>query len=211
MTGAESHPSLQTMERYLDASLPDFEQAALEDHLGECAECAEALHRMDALLFSGFTAKSHAAAIAAEEFQADPLANALRAAQKAYAEYANTLRGWLDSVAALWGASPSSPWGEWGVVPVHSQPDTPLEVTLQAEETRATVSVHRTSMTVIVTIHRRSTDLVLLFEKEPGGTVLAAPLQAGQEDSTVVFSTVPQGEYYLAVAPPEPPAPPPAE
>ena len=203
MSGAEFHPSLQTMERYLDESLPDFEQAALEDHLGECVECAETLHRMDALLFSGFTAKSHAAAIAAEEFQADPLAKALRAAQQAYAQYANTLRGWLDSAAALWGASPSSPWGEWGVVPVRSQPDTPLEVTLQTDETRATVNIHRTSMTVIVTVQRRSTDLVLLFEKEPGGTVLVAPLQAGQDASTVVFPAVSQGEYYLAVAPPE--------
>jgi anti-sigma factor RsiW len=211
MTGAESHPSLQTMERYLDESLPDFEQAALEDHLGECAECAEALHRMDALLFSGFTAKSHAAAIAAEEFQADLLANALRAAQKAYAEYASTLRGWLDSAAALWGASPSSPWGEWGVVPVHSQPDTPLEVTLQANETRATVSVHRTSMTVIVTIHRRSTDLILLFEKEPGATIFVARLEPRQEDSVVTFPAVPQGEYYLAVAPPGLTTSPPAE
>jgi hypothetical protein len=44
---------------------------------------------------------------------------------------------------------------------------------------------------------------VLLFEKEPGGTVLVAPLQAGQDASTVVFPAVSQGEYYLAVAPPE--------
>ena len=152
MTGTEFHPSLETMERYLDEALPDFEQGALEDHLAECAECTETLHRMDALLFSGFTAKSHAAAIAAEEFQADPLANALRAAQQVYAQYANTLRGWLDSAAALWEASPASPWGERGVVPVHSQPDTPLQVTLQAGETRATVHVHRTAMTVIVTL-----------------------------------------------------------
>jgi anti-sigma factor RsiW len=203
MTGTESHPSLQTMERYLDESLPDFEQAALEDHLGECDACMEALHRMDVLLFSGFTAKSHAAAIAAGEFQNDPLANALRAAQQAYAHYADTLRGWLGSAAALWGTSPSSPWGELGVVPVHSQPDAPLQVTLQAGETRATVHVHRAPMTVIVTLDRRSTDLVLLFEREPGGTVIVAPLEPGQEASTVVFRAVPQGEYYLAVAPPE--------
>jgi len=202
MTGTESHPSLQTMERYLDESLPDFEQAALEDHLGECAECMETLHRMDALLFSGFTAKSHAAAIAAEEFQTDPLANALRAAQKVYAQYANTLRGWLDSAAALWESSPSSPWGELGVVPVHSQPDTPLQVTLQAGETRATVHVHRTSMTVVVWLQRRSTDLVVLFGKDPGAPILVAPFEPGQEGSTVVFPAVPQGEYCLAVAPP---------
>jgi anti-sigma factor RsiW len=203
MTGTEFHPSLQTMERYLDESLPDFEQAALEDHLNECAECVETLHRMDALFFSGFTAKSHAAAIAAEEFQTDPLANALRAAQRTYGQYADTLRGWLDSAAALWGASPSSPWGELGVVPVRAQPDTPLHVTLQAGETRATVHVHRTAMTVIVTLQRRSTDLVLLFEKEAGGTILVAPLEPGREASTIVFPAVPQGEYYLAVAPPE--------
>jgi anti-sigma factor RsiW len=191
------------MERYLDESLPDFEQAALEDHLGECAECMETLHRMDALLFSGFTARSHAAAIAAEEFQTDPLANALRAAQQLYAQYATTLRGWLESAAALWGASPSSPWGELGVVPIHYRADAPLQVALQAGETRATVHVHRTSMTVIVTVQGLSTDLVVLFEKEPGATILVAPLEAGQEVSTVVFPTVPEGEYYLAVAPPE--------
>jgi anti-sigma factor RsiW len=191
------------MERYLDESLSDFEQAALEDHLGECAECMETLHRMDALLFSGFTARSHAAAIAAEEFQTDPLANALRAAQRVYAQYATTLRGWLDSAAALWGASPSSPWGELGVVPVRSQPDTPLQVTLQAGETRATVHVHRRSMTVVVTVQGRSTDLVVLFDKEPGATILVAPLEAGEAASTVVFRAVPEGEYYLAVAPPE--------
>jgi anti-sigma factor RsiW len=202
MTGAESHPSLQTMERYLDESLPDFEQAALEDHLGECAECLETLHRMDALLFSGFTAKSHAAAIAAEEFQADPLATALREAQQIYTQYADMLRGWLGSAASLWGASPSSQWGELGVIPVHSQPDTPLQVTIQAGETRATVHVHRTIMTVIVMLQRRSTDLVLLFEKEAGGARFVVPLVPGQEDSTGVFRAVPQGEYYLAVAPP---------
>jgi len=203
MTGTESHPSLQTIERYLDESLPDFEQAALEDHLDGCAECMETLHRMDALLFSGFTAKSHAAAIAAEEFQTDPLANALRAAQQVYAQYANTLRGWLDSAAALWEASPSSPWGERGVVPVRSEPDTPLKVTLQAGETRATVHVHRTSMTVVVTVQGQSTNLVLLFEKETGAPIFAAHLEAGPEVSNVVFPAVPQGEYYIAVAPPE--------
>ena len=203
MTSTEFHPSLQTMERYLDETLPDFDLAAIEDHLNECPECMETLHRMDALLFSGFTAKSHAAAIAAEEFQTDPLANALRAAQQVYAQYADTLRGWRDSAAALWEASPASPWGERGVVPVHSQPDTPLQVTLQAGETRATVHVHRTAMTVIVTLQVRSTDLVLLFEKEAGGTILVAPLEPGREASTVVFPAVPQGEYYLAVAPPE--------
>jgi anti-sigma factor RsiW len=191
------------MERYLDESLPDCEQSALEDHLAECAECMETLHRMDSLLFSGFTAKSHAAAIAAEEFQTDPLVNALRAAQQIYGQYANTLRGWLDSAAALWEASPSSPWGEQGVVPVRSQPDTPLQVTLQADETRATINVHRTTMTVVVAVQRRSTDLVLLFGREPGGTVLVAPLEPGQEASTVVFSAVSQGEYYLALAPRE--------
>ena len=203
MTGTEYHPSLQTMERYLDETLPDFEQAALEDHLAECAECMETLHRMDALMFSGFTAKSHAAAIAAEEFQADPLANALRAAQQVYVQYANALRGWLDSTAALWEASPSSPWGELGVVPVRNQADTPVQVTLQAGETRATVHVHRATMAVVVTAQGRSTDLVLLFDKEAGGTVLLAPLEPGQEVSTVAFPKVPQGEYYLAVAPPE--------
>jgi anti-sigma factor RsiW len=203
MTGTEFHPSLQTMERYLDETLPDFEQAAIEDHLNECAECMETLHRMDALLFSGFTAESHAAAIAAEEFQTDPLANALRAAQQVYAQYANTLRGWLDSAAALWEASPASPWGERGVVPVHSQPDTPLQVTLQAGETRATVHVHRTAMTVIVTVQRWSTDLVVLFEKEARDPILVAPFVPGQENSSVVFTKVPQGEYYLAVAPKE--------
>jgi len=211
MTGAESHPSLQTMERYLEESLPDFEQAALEDHLGECAECMETLRRMDALLFSGLTAKSHAAAIAAEEFQADPLANALRAAQQIYAQYAGTLRAWLDSAAAIWEASPSSPWGEWGVVPIHSQVDTPLRIALKAGETRATVSVHRTSMTVIVTIRRLSSDLVLLFGQGPGAKILVAPLQPGPEESTVVFPEVPQGEYCLAVAPPDLTTPPPSE
>jgi hypothetical protein len=89
------------------------------------------------------------------------------------------------------------------VVPVSSHPDTPLRVALRADETRATVNVHRTAMTVIVTLPRRTTDLVLLFEKEPGSAILVAPLEPGQEDSTVTFPAVPQGEYYVAVAPPE--------
>ena len=58
-------------------------------------------------------------------------------------------------------------------------------------------------MTVIVTVQRRSTDLVLLFEKEARATILVAPLEAGEAASTVLFPAVPQGEYYLAVAPPE--------
>ena len=58
-------------------------------------------------------------------------------------------------------------------------------------------------MSVIVTIQVRSADLVLLFEKEAGGTILVAPLEPGQEASTVVFPAVPEGEYCLAVAPPE--------
>jgi hypothetical protein len=69
--------------------------------------------------------------------------------------------------------------------------------------TRATVNVHRTSMTVIVTIQGRSTDLVLLFEKEPGAAIFVTPLQPGLGVSAVVFPAVPQGEYFIAVAPPE--------
>jgi hypothetical protein len=58
-------------------------------------------------------------------------------------------------------------------------------------------------MTVIVTLQARSTALVLLFEKEPGTAIFAAPLEPGHEDSAVTFPAVPKGEYYLAVAPPD--------
>jgi anti-sigma factor RsiW len=203
MTHAESHPSLQQLESYLDESLSGLELAVLEDHLADCAECSETLRRMDALLFSGFTAKSHAAAIAAEKFEADPLARALRAARRQYAEYAQALARWLATANALWPASPASPWGEQGVVPVRSQQDAPLEVKLHAGENRATVRVHRKTMTVVVTSPLRAGNLVLLFHQETGEIFSLKPLEPGEQENRAAFMEVPRGEYYLAVAPPE--------
>jgi hypothetical protein len=58
-------------------------------------------------------------------------------------------------------------------------------------------------MTVTVTLQGRSSGLVLLFAKEAEGAIFAEALKAGEKESTVEFQNVPEGEYYLAVAPPE--------
>lgn len=203
MTGMEFHPPLQMLERYLDESLPEFEQAALEDHFAECQECSETLARMEATLFSGFTAQSHAAAIAAERFQVDPLAKALRTAQRLYGQYAATLRRWLDSADALWDANPAKAWGEWGAVPVSTQPDLPLEIELGESETRARVSVHRDGMTVAVkSSPGRRGDLAVLFEAGEEERIFAAVFETAPWGSGVTFHNVPRGRYSLAVASP---------
>ena len=212
MTGTESHPSLEHLESYLDVSLSELEQAVLEDHLAGCRECTETLQRMDALLFSGFSAKSHSASIAAEEMAADPLARALRAARERYVEYSQILGRWLATADALWTAAPASPWGEQGVVPVRSQQDIPLEVKLSAGETRATIRVHRKTMSVVVmTSRERAGNLVLLFQKATGEILSLKPLEPGEQECRTEFTGVPSGEYYLAVAPSERPGSAPVE
>lgn len=196
-----THPSLRSLQGYLDESLPDFELADLEDHFAECEECMATVRRMDALLFSGFTAEAHAAAEAAEAFQADPLANALRAAQQTYAEYATALRDWLGSAAAFWEATPPLVFGEQGAVAVRSQLDPVLRASLSGDATRAIIHVLRESVTVEVRVSGTADSLVVLFENDGRGAVRVAPLRPGPENSIAVFENVPFGDYYLALAP----------
>jgi hypothetical protein len=205
------HPSLQSIQGYLEESLPDCDQADLEDHFAECEQCMATVRRMDALLFSGFTARAHAAALAAEALQADPLAQVLRAAQQTYGEYAATLRAWLESAAALWDASQPLVFGEPGAVPVRSQRDARVRASLPPDETRAIVHVLRESVTVEVSVAAARNSLVVLFAKDGGGVVRVAQLRPGPEGSVVVFENIPLGEYYLALAPPELKPPPPLE
>jgi Putative zinc-finger len=199
MTRIEFHPSLQTMERYLDDALPDFELAALEDHFAECGECMATLQRMESLLFSGFTAKAHATAVAAERLQSDPLARALRKARELFAGYGEALDAWLGSKEALWAAKPASEWG--GIVPVHTWQDAPLEISLSEGETRAEVFVHKDGITMIVTVPGERSEIAVLFEKDNGKTVWAESFQPGSGKSTAAFPNVPRGEYRLAIAP----------
>src|SRR5580700_1120122 len=97
MTPSGNHPPMDKLRRYCEGSLPDFQQSALEDHLADCAECVSTVNRMDALLFTGFSASNHAAAMATEARLADPLVAALRRSLEISQQFASTLQNWLDS------------------------------------------------------------------------------------------------------------------
>ncbi len=99
MSPQAGHLSVDTIARLCEGLLPEMEQCFAEDHLAECDACRGIFERMDALLYRGFSAESHAAAIRREAYAADPLVKALRETAERVSREAGAL---IYAIARCW-------------------------------------------------------------------------------------------------------------
>jgi hypothetical protein len=198
----EQHPSIEKMCQLSEGILPDFEQVALEAHLGECDECLGLWRRMDGLLDSGFTANAHAAVLEAEARAADPLVNAIRAASGLYRDLAAVLREWLDAGAALWGDAPVRRLGQIGLLPVSGREVAqPIRVQLLHGESRAEITLRESGQTLEIESDAPAGAVALLFLTGEKESVHAATLQSVGETRLARFERIPAGNYRLAIGP----------
>jgi hypothetical protein len=202
----DKHPSLEKLQRYNEGTLPDFQECALEDHLAECEECASAIERIEALVFSGFTAAAHDAAVEHEVLLADPLARAIRRAIDEGSGAVSILEEWLEGAAALWGQHIAPKFGEFAMVPIHAlSASDSLDIELSAADRRAELIVRESVQTVKVYLPGFGPSLVLLFAVPDEGNelspVLVAQLLRVGDASRATFPAVPEGHYYLAISP----------
>jgi hypothetical protein len=202
MTPYATHPSLEKIQRFCDGTLPDFEQVSLETHLAGCDECLGIVSRMDGMLYSGFTAEAHAAALEAEARAADPLVNAIREAIDTYHGFSSALRDWLGDAAAVWGSMRPRQFGEAGLLPINAS-DAPesVRVVLRPGETRALVEVQESGQTVEVECDAPAGSLVLLFWSREEVSVRPAELRTAGDKRIARFEDVPAGTYRLAIGP----------
>lgn len=204
MMPAEGHLSLDTIARLCEGLLPEMEQCFAEDHLAECEACRGVFERMDALLYRGFSAEAHAAAIRREAYASDPLVAALRETATALArEAGQAIQRWLGSASAMWGSASVPVFGTLGAVPVSGEEETAsLRVALDPGTTRATIRVAESVRQVEVEVGGGETPaLAILFapDSEQPPSVAAFVIASGVR--TARFAHVARGEYYLAVSP----------
>ncbi len=203
MTPNADHLSLEIMQRLCDGLLPDLEQCFAEDHLAECDECRGVFRRMDALLYRGFSAEAHAAAIRRETFASDALVIALRRAAVLGRDVAVVFQTWLDSASAMWGEG-RVPWfGGLGAVPVSGTSEAEaIRVLLESGATRGKVRIVESSRSVQVEVSGGSRPgAVLLFDPESDFAPVAATFQTAEGVHIAHFDDVPRGEYFIAVSP----------
>jgi anti-sigma factor RsiW len=203
MMRSEGHPSLEKLKQYFEGELPDFQESLLEDHLTECEWCAATVERMDTLLYSGFTARAHAAANAAARIAADPLATALRRAIAGASQLAAPLRDWLNGPAAILGAGPLPAFG-FGATPMSGASNQALPVVLGPEQNRAQIKVADLKQDIEVRIAGPVPEIALLFETSQDredALVSVAAIEKENEFSRCSFPDVLQGEYYIAIGP----------
>ncbi len=197
-----THPSLEKIHGFCEGTLADFEQVALEEHLAGCDECLGIVSRMDGMLYSGFTAEAHAAALQAEARAADPLVNAIREAIDRYHGFASALRDWLGDAAAVWGSMRPRQFGEPGLLRINASDATePVRVVLPPGESRAFVEVREPGQTVEVECDAPAGSLVLLFWSDEKISVRAAELRTAGDMRIARFEAVPAGSYHLAIGP----------
>jgi hypothetical protein len=204
MTSEADHLSLEMMQRLCEGVLPDVEQCFAEDHLLECDECRGVFQRMDALLYRGFSAEAHAAAIRREAFDSDPLMVALRRGAELERNMAGVLQRWLDSAPVPWGEG-RVPWfGGLGAVPVSGASETEaIRVTLEAGAERGRVRIVESSRAVQVEVSGGAKpQAALLFDPESDSPPVVAEFQtAANGIHTAHFDDIPSGEYFIAVSP----------
>jgi hypothetical protein len=201
MTPSESHPSLERLRQYCEGVLAEFEEMALEDHFAACDECQAAVRRMNALLFTGFSASAHAAAAEAEERREDILVSALQHARRVYRDVAGALDEWLHSSAALWGVTAVSRWGDEGLLPAHAAAvASPLRITLGGES-RAELEIREEFQAIEVSVPGTVRALAVLFRPATDPFVRVAAFLPSGDVSLAVFEDVPEGHYFLAISP----------
>jgi hypothetical protein len=195
---------MDTMQRLAEGLLPELEQCFAEDHLAECEDCRGAFERVDALLYRGFSAEAHAAAIRREAFASDPLVAALRdAASRVARDVSETLERWLADASAVWAASTPVSFGAFGAVPVSGEDEeSPLLIALGAGQLRAIVRIAQPRRTVDVEISGgRKPQLAILFDPESDSDPVLARFESSGESHHARFEAVPRGQYFLALSP----------
>jgi hypothetical protein len=193
---------MEQIHRFCEGILPDFEQVALEDHLAACDECMGVMSRMDGLLYSGFTAETHAAALEAEERAADPLVSAIRQAASVYRDFAAVFRDWLGDATALWGNLQVRQLGEAGLVPVSgSATAQPVRIRLLREESRALIDVRESGQTLEIRSDAPPGAVALLFRSGEEASVRAAAFEPAGEMRVARFEQLAAGSYRLAIGP----------
>ena len=203
MTPESDHVSLEIMQRLCEGLLPDIEQCFVEDHLAECEECRGTFRRMDALLYRGFSAEAHAAAIRREAFASDALVIALRRAAALGHDVAGVFQRWLDSASAMWGEG-RVPWfGGLGAVPVSGVSETEaIRVILAPGAARGRVRIVESGRSVRVEVSGATRpQAALLFDPESDFSPIVAEFQTAGGIHSAHFDDVPRGEYFVAVSP----------
>lgn len=204
MSPHNDHLSFDTIARLWEGSLPEMEQCFAEDHLDECDDCRGVFERMDALLYRGFSAESHAAAIRRAAYASDPLVAALREAAGRMARDASAaVQRWLASAAAIWGSGSSPVYGSLGAVPVLGEEGAvPLRVVLEPGGTRAIVRIGELLREVEVEVTGGSLpELAILFAADVDFVPRVASFETVGGERSARFRRVPRGEYSLAVSP----------
>lgn len=204
MSPQAGHLSLDTIARLCEGLLPEMEQCFAEDHLAECEACRGTLERMDALLYRGFSAESHAAAIRREAYAADPLVVALRETVGRLSREAGVaVQRWLSSAAAMWDAGTAPVFGSLGAVPVSGEDEPlPLRVALERGTTRATIRIAEAFRQIEVEVSGEAQPmLAVLFASESDFAPAVAAFEVAGGVRLARFAKVPHGEYSLAISP----------
>ena len=196
------HLSVDTIARLSEGLLPEMEQCFAEDHLAECDACRGTFERMDALLYRGFSAESHAAAIRRETYAADPLVKALReAAARLSREAGTVVLRWLSGAAAMWDAGTVPVFGSLGAVPVSGEEEPlPLRLVLEPGTSRATVRIAEAFREVEVQVSGDA-QIAILFAPEADFAPVVAAFEVSGSVRLARFTRVPHGQYSLAISP----------
>jgi hypothetical protein len=204
MTPEADHLSLEVMQRLCEGLLPEIEQCFAEDHLAECDHCRGVFRRMDALLYRGFSAEGHAAAIRREAYASDPLVVALRrAAAQVGRDVAVVFQRWLDTASAVWGPGPAPLFGIRGAVPVSGADEAePIRVVLEPGTARGRIRIAERRRAVRVEVPGGAKpQAVLLFDPESNFLPVVAGFETADGAHIAHFDGVPRGEYFLALSP----------
>ncbi len=204
MSPQAGHLSFDTIARLCEGLLPEMDQCFAEDHLAECEACRGIFERMDALMYRGFSAESHAAAIRSEAYAADPLVKALReTAGRLSREAGAVVQRWLAGAAAMWDARTVPVFGSLGAVPVSGEDEPlPLRVALGRGTTRATVRIAEAFREVEVEVSGEAQpEVAILFASESDFSPTVAAFEIAGSVRIARFPGVPHGEYSLAISP----------
>jgi hypothetical protein len=203
MTPEADHLSLEIMQRLCEGLLPDIEQCFAEDHLAECDDCRAVFRRMDALLYRGFSAEAHAAAIRREAYASDPLVIALRrAAAQVGRDVAAVFQRWLDTASAVWGPGPVPLFG-MGAVPVSGADEAePIRVVLEPGTARGRIRIAEPRCDVWIEVPGGAKPrAVLIFDPESDSPPVVADFETANGAHVAHFDGVPRGDYFLALSP----------
>lgn len=202
MTSASEHLSFDMLRRYCEGELADFEELAVEDHFAVCDECVETAQRIDALLVSGFTAEAHAAAIAAETLEANPLAAALRRAAAVYGDCAATLCQWLDQLRVLPELAALPLLGEPVLIQASGGAELPVRrISFPAGQYDAECELWESEPVLEIETANQHVELALLFDTLNPEVVRVSRLEAAGPVRRAHFSDVAAGRYQVSLGP----------